>query len=82
MITQKQDELVDAELSKSQINKVKKLIPTNDEIEVWWQSIIRHRVRKEGNNPFDEIEVISPEDGIVGFDNELWTTLRTTISSF
>ena len=37
MMTQKQDELVDAELSKSQINKVKKLIPTNDEIEVWWQ---------------------------------------------
>ena len=82
MMTQKQDELVDAELSKSQINKVKKLIPANDEIEVWWQSIIRHRVRKEGNNPFDEIEVISPEDGIEGFDNELWTTLRTTISSF
>ena len=82
MMIQKQDELTSADLSKSHLNKTRKLLPTDIEIEQWWQSIIRHRVRKEGVNPFEEIEVISPDDGVEGFDNELWTTLRTTISSF
>jgi len=82
MMTQKKDELDDADLSKSQLNKTRKLLPSNEEIEEWWQTIIRHRVRKEGNNPLDEIEIISPDDGIDGFDNELWSIFRTTISSF
>ena len=82
MMTQKKDELDDAELSKSQLNKTRKLLPSNEDIEQWWQTIIRYRVRKEGTNPLDDIEIISPDDGIDGFDNELWRILRTTTSSF
>jgi len=82
MMVQKQDELTELNLSRTRLNKARQLLPTNEEIESWWQTIMSHRVRREGKNPLDEIEIVSPDDGLAGFDNELWATLRTTISSF
>ena len=82
MLVQKQDEITNAEFSKSRLNVAKKLLPTTAELDQFWSSIIQYRVKKDGVNPLDNIQIISPDDEIDGFTNELWTTLRTTISSF
>ena len=81
MLIRKQDELDDTRLTKTRVNQVRKLLPTADELEIFWNEVIKHRVKREGPNPLDEIEIISTDDGVEGFNQDLWRTLRISISS-
>lgn len=81
MLVHKQDELEHHSLSKTEVKRCKSLIPTFDEVETWWSKIVSSRVKSSVSNPLSEIEIISTDDDVEGWDSKLWTNFRLRISN-
>lgn len=80
MLVRRQDVIEHRSLSQGEMNRLKSLLPTHDELEDWWSQLVRDRVTDDTDTLLDRLEVISTDDQVSGLDSKCWSNLRERIS--